>query len=98
MEEHVLTHSCRVCKAIIPITRIKVIIDEDGVEYTTPCGCLEFATCINYRKAQGRIVVSLQDVSLTVHDQLKVDKSTEVTVRIKFFKGEFNSTPETSSI
>ena len=52
---------CSVHKAVIPIARLRVLLDQDYIGDTVSFRCPDCAKCLNCKKSQRSNAVSLQD-------------------------------------
>ena len=83
--KEVRDHFCSVHKAVIPIARIRVLLDQDDIGDTLSFRCPDCAKCLNCRKSQRSNAVSLQEAREQVIIELSVKICTDTcTVIAKY--------------
>ena len=67
-------HFCSVHKAVIPIARMRILLDQDDIGDTVSFRCPDCAKCINCKKSQRSIAVSLQEAC----EQVIIEQSVQI--------------------
>ena len=81
------SHFCSVHKAVVPIARMRVLLDQDDIGDTVSFRCPECSKCLTCKKSQRSTVISLQGACEQVEQSVKIckDKNT-VIAKYPFIK------------
>ena len=82
-------HFCSVHKAVIPIARLRVLLDQDDVGDTITFRCPECAKCMICKKPQRSTAVSLQEAreQVIIEQSIKIcEKSNTVIAKYPFLR------------
>ena len=67
-------HFCSAHKAVIPIARMRVLLDQDDVGDTVSFRCPDCAKCLNCKRSQRSNAVSLQEA----REQVIIEQSVKI--------------------
>ena len=70
---------CSVHKAVIPIARMRVLLDQDDIRDTVSFRCPDCAKCLNCKKSQRSNAVSLQET----YEQVIIEQSVKICEETK---------------
>ena len=69
-------------KAVIPITRMRVLLDQDDIQDTVSFRCPDCAKCLNFKKSQRSNTVSLQEArkQVIIEQSVKICEETNTVI------------------
>ena len=75
-------HFCSVHKAVIPIARMRVLLDQDDVGDTVSFRCPECSKCMTCKKSQRSTAVSLQEAreQVIIEQSIKICEETNTVI------------------
>ena len=82
-------HFCSFHKAVIPIARMRVLLDQDDIGDTVSFRCPDCAKCLNCKKSQRSNAVSLQEAhkQVIIEQSVKICEETKTVIaKYPFFK------------
>ena len=75
-------NSCSIHKVVIPISRMRVLLDQDDIGGTVSFGCPDCAKCLICKKSQRSKAVSLQDAceQVIIEQSVKICEDTNTVI------------------
>ena len=75
-------HFCSVHKAVIPIARLRVLLDQDDVGDTVSFRCPECSKCITCKKSQRSNAISLQEAreQVIIEQSIKICEESNIVI------------------
>ena len=75
-------HFCSVHKAVIPIARLRVLLDQDDVGDTVSFRCPECSKCITCKKSQRSNAISLQEAreQVFIEQSIKICEESNIVI------------------